>query len=199
MKKVLLAIVFAALLVPASVSRADTLTYHLTPSPADLNDLEHTYYYTWGINRPWASGYQVTSAKLFFDNIYNWDNAANVLYTHLLNSGTLGVTSGWDNESGGDYFSGKGPLLVTYTNLTTAPRDLTYLFTDAQLTSLNTYAADGRFALGFDPDCHFFNDGVSLDVTVSQVGSVPEPATMAIMGIGAVAVMLKRRRARSMK
>ncbi len=197
MKKLLFAAVILALLAPASGSFADTLTYHITPTPADLNDLEHTYYYTWGINRPWASGYQVTAAKLTFDNIYNWDNAANVLYTHLLNTGTLGVTSGWDNEGGGDYFSGKGPLLVTYTNLNTTPRDLFYTFTSTQLTSLNTYAADGRFALGFDPDCHFFNDGVSLDVTVSQ--PVPEPATMAIMGIGAVAVMLKRRRARSMK
>ncbi len=190
----LVATVFVALFAPAAL--ADTISYHLTPTPVDLYDLDHNQYYTWGINRPWDSNHQVVSAKLFFDNIANSDTTSNVLYVSLLNSGTLGVTVGTDNDASGNYFAALGSLLVTYTNLSTTPQDLTYTFTTSQLASLNSFAADGRFALGFDPDCHYFNDGISLDVTTA---SVPEPATMSVLAIGAVGALLRRRRTRQMK
>jgi hypothetical protein len=39
----------------------------------------------------------------------------------------------------------------------------TYTFTPAQLTALRADIANGdNLALGFDPDCHFFNNGVTL-------------------------------------
>lgn len=56
-----------------------------------------------------------------------------------------------------------------------------------QLARLTTHAAlfDGIIGLGFDPDCHFWNEGVTFSLdTSSQSSEVPEPATMLLFGIG---------------
>jgi hypothetical protein len=92
-----------------------------------------------------------------------------------LNSPPAGVHQYTDNEGGGDYFAGFAggeTHLVTYTNLPSAPLDLTHVFTTSQVAALNAYLADGRFGIGFDPDCHFFNDCIKLRVVT------PEPAAV---------------------
>lgn len=157
-------------------------TYSLSPSPADLNDLDHSYYYTWGIDRPWNSSEEAVSATLSFSKIYNWDDNPNVLYIHLLDYAKRGVKSGTDTKNG-DEFNGKGPMLITYTNLSNEAQNLSYTFTSDQLKSLNTFAADGRFGLGFDPDCHFYNSGVKLDITTR---TIPEPQTFVLLALGSV-------------
>ena len=164
--------------------------YHLTPNPSDLSDLDHTKYYKWGINTPWSFLEDEVTATLTLKGIRNWDSGANVLFIHLLNYAPLGVTSGNDYEGGGDYFAGNGVLLVQYNNLPTYPQDLVYTFTSAQLNSLLSYASDGRFALGFDPDCHFYNDGISLDI--SDKPNTPEPATVGLLLAGAFGLARKR-------
>jgi hypothetical protein len=159
-------------------------TYSLSPSPADLNDLDHGYYYTWGIDRPWNTKESVTSVTLSFSNIYNWDNSPNVLYIHLLDYAKSGVKSGTDT-TGGDEFNGQGTMLITYTNLSNKAQNLSYSFTLDQIKSLNLYAADGRFGLGFDPDCHFYNNGVTLAISTGIV-PVPEPQTLVLLALGSV-------------
>lgn len=69
--------------------------------------------------------------------------------------------------------------------------DYTYTFTAAQLSTLGAYiSSDGNrdITLAFDPDCHFFNDGVSFTIeTGTQVGgaaAVPEPASLMLLGTG---------------
>ena len=53
------------------------------------------------------------------------------------------------------------------------------------LAKINQYASSGIFGLGFDPDCHFFNDGITLTLTTaSTVSGVPEPATFILFGFG---------------
>lgn len=155
--------------------------YSLTPNPADLYDLDHHRYYTWGINTPWESPDVAMNATLSFDNIRNWNDGPNVLYIHLLDYARLGVRQGWDNQGGGDRFAGQGVVLEIYRNLPSTPQDLSYSFTPDQILALNSYAADGRFGLGFDPDCHFYNDGAQLNITT---GLVPEPASIALLAIG---------------
>jgi hypothetical protein len=184
-------------------SNASAAMYSLEPNDRDLGDLDHKKNYTWGINTPWDltpdenSQYEmVVSATLSFDNIRNWDNNPNVLYIHLLDSAPLGVEVNYDGQGGGNAFDGEGIELITYNNLPATSQDLSYSFTQGEIDTLNDYAFDARFGLGFDPDCHFYNSGVSLDVVTATtpLPPIPEPATMAILLAGG-AVVLRRRRA----
>ena len=61
------------------------------------------------------------------------------------------------------------------------------------LGKMNQYAADGKLGFGFDPDCHYFNDGVNLEVTTQ---AVPEPASFAVLGLGGL-LLIKRRKKNS--
>ena len=105
----------------------------------------------------------------------------------------LGVSHVWDSQSGGDYFEayfiGLHSLLVAYEDLPDTPQDLVYEFTADDLVSLNQYLSDtdSRFGLGFDPDCHFYNNGVELTLVT------PEPGALAVLGTGALLVLRRRR------
>jgi hypothetical protein len=178
----------AVVLMSVSGVWAEELTF--TPNPSDLNDLDHTKVYRWGFDVTLPEGETVTSASLTLSSISNWDNNPNVLYIHLLDWTERGVKQSNDNEGGGDYFAlaytGTQTPLVTYQNLTTTPQTLVYSFTSGQLATLNGYLADGRVGLGFDPDCHFYNNGARLQLIT------PEPATLALL-LGAIPLTLRRR------
>lgn len=74
--------------------------------------------------------------------------------------------------------------------------DYNFAFNASQLSTLSAYIANGHiggsgyadFGLGFDPDCHYYNNGVSFVVAVSNVPDVvvgvPEGgATLALLGL----------------
>jgi len=188
MKNLLMATVVCACVAFPAVSLADLIT--LQPTPRDLHDLDHWKCYTWGMSIDAdPAAVTIDGAVLSFDNIRNWDNRPNQLYVHLLDTAPAGVTV-YRDSWGGDSFAGQGIELVTYHNLTTTPRDIDYVFTSAEVDTFNQYLNNGGdVALGFDPDCHYYNDGVSLKLSYNVV---PEPASATLILIGAAMVLMRR-------
>jgi hypothetical protein len=192
----ILMILAIALLIPTAAN-AGLYTYY--PSDMDLGDLDHYKYYKWGIN--WNHpGETIVEAELKIRGIYNWAEEPNdILNIHLLDWAPYGVTVGTDNQNPTDYFAGMGPLVASWSdpNDTYADRqNLSWKFSDlGLLDEINTYASDGRFGFGFDPDCHYWNDKVYLKVTTAPV---PEPGTLALLGLGlaGAGAATRRRRAR---
>ena len=188
-----------SLLGTISAAQAATITFSPTgigTSPGGTMD--GTYYYTWGINWSVPTGNQITAATLTYNNIEITgfgNNDPGILWTHLLNtssgSGTTGVTTGTDNDNGGDAFSGQGllvgkQLFPTLNVKTTIPYSL-------DLTTLISDAADGHFAIGIDPDCHYTDNSIVLSITYGPKSAPDAGSTVMLLGIALPFLGLFRR------
>ena len=186
--------VVAGLLLLPGLAVAETIQFQVTftPQPADLGELDHNLVYFWGFDAAPSQRSGLVAATLTFDNIRDWESESNVLYVHLLDYAALGVQTVGDDQGGGDYFvtryAGTDSHLVTYRNLSTHPQDLVYTFSSDDLATLTSYLADGRAGVGFDPDCHFYNDGVSLTLAYS-----PEPPSLGLLALGALGLLRRTR------
>jgi len=193
MKRILLPIAIV-LLIGIMAPSAMSSIYTFVPSPEDLWGLDHDYYYSWGIewNNP---NERIIDAVLTFNNIYDYRVEPNdSLYMHLLDNPAVGTEAGYEGYTTGDYFEGQGSLIDIWSDPNGgAPNGthLRYSLRDMGLVgTLNEYASDGVFGFGFDPDCHYYNSGVQLQV----ITAVPEPATMLLVGMGLIGAGLFSRK-----
>ncbi len=162
------------------------------PPDHDIFDLDHYYAYTWGINLGFSTAdTPITEAILTFKNIYNWRVEEDHLYVRLLDTAPRGLRRFWDNQGGGDYFKGQGVLLADWNDPEewNKKKDLVIVFNAEQLAALNAYGVDRRIGFGLDPDCHYFNDGVTFRVAV-----VPAPGAVMLGTVGLIFVRWLRTR-----
>ena len=192
-------------------------TYSYTPSPADLYDLDHHSAYTWRIDNISLAGGPITAASITFKDIRNWDPNPNMLFIHLFDTAkNAGVKSFIDNKtllvtsaqiidnfapsmmkSNPLVDSKTGNTFLTNVSFTMTPTTFTYNFTAAQLAALQQYITNGKnIAFGFDPDCHFWNNGVTFNIVTGY--PVPEAgATLSLLGFSVGMLLYARRKTRA--
>lgn len=175
-----------------------------------IDNLDHYSYYTWGmelgVNLEQVS---ITGASITFNQIRNWDTGAYDLWVRLIDHNAQNANAVSDgireygDSSNTDALAGNGIELNHFSSISGTGDNripgvnnsefrpelgatITYTFDAGELLKLIEYAEDGVIGLGFDPDCHFWNEGVTFNLltTAKQTSEVPEPATMLLFGTG---------------
>ncbi len=191
---------------------ADTTLAYSTNS---LNSLDHYSMYTWRIGGVNLAGQVIKSATLSISQIYDWSGGtpADRLFIHLLDTAKYaGVASSSDPPPSfptvNDNFNGANPLVASGTQGITlesnlnfpvnSPQNYTRSFTASELQTLTSYINNnGDFAFGFDPDCHYFDNGLTFQMVLGKSAPVPEPSSAVLLATLAGGILLAIRKLRT--
>jgi hypothetical protein len=122
-----------------------------------------------------------------------------VAYGYANTNAATVIATGATNTYLTQYHDANGP---------TTKDQFSFAFSASQLTTLRSYIINGHtggttyadFGMGFDPDCHFYNDGIQLTLTtgLTTYGNQTVPApdagmTLPLLGLGLLGLVGGRR------
>jgi VPDSG-CTERM motif len=171
----------------ASLACANTIT---VSTPGQLNG---DYAYSLGVNANLPAGQEFSSMTISFDNIRLTSAPKGYLYVDLLNFNTPGLQAIWDGDRSGDAFAddiqnGQGISLgVKEFSRWNQTMSFSITLDSTELLALNTYAQDGIFDIGLDPDCFFWLPQSCCKVTYN---CCPQPPPHNVPDGGSTALLL---------